>query len=281
VTGRRCPHGFAFAAACLCLLAAASARADNPPLGAILGDSWVRDFPEYPQYISVDIQGWGHEIPRYFRPELPWQNDAVGHESTSSYIAEGRVASALAAQPRFVLISFGLIDAFGEASYLTDPNTTYRQNLHQMAMAARAAGAEPIFVTSAPARWAAADGLHMLRPNGLEPWTDAMIAQGAQDGVPVVDLFNWLLDEYDRLGWPTAQKLYGLDQNGQPDTVHFSNYGADQAARHIVSKLPELAPDLAAFMVQTPAPALPPWAKVGLVAALGLALSVAARARAR
>ncbi|HTO54905.1 MAG TPA: GDSL-type esterase/lipase family protein, partial [Myxococcota bacterium] len=215
-----------------------------------------------------------HELPRYFGPGLTWQNDALGHESTASYLAEGRVTSALAAQPRYVLISFGLIDAFGEAGYQTDP-TTYRQNLHQMAVQARAAGAKPIFVTSAPARWAADDGVHMRRPNGLEPWNDAMIAQGQQDAVPVVDVFSWLMDEYDRLGVPLAQKQYGLDQNGLPDPDHFSTYGADQVARHIASQLPQLAPDLAVFLWATPAPALPVWAKIGLVAALGSALYAA------
>jgi lysophospholipase L1-like esterase len=271
VAGRLC----AFAAAALCLLAP-RAHADT---GAILGDSMVRDFPPFPQQISVDIQGWGEKLPRYFRPELVWQNDAVGHESTSSFIAEGRVTSALAAHPRFVLISFGLIDAVGEPYYLTDPNTTYRQNLHQMATDARAAGAEPIFVTPVPIRHAAPDGLHVLRPNGLEAWVDAMTAQGAQDGVPVIDVYHWLLDEYDRLGMPTAQRQYGLDQNGAPDTEHFSNYGADQTARHIASKLPQLAPDLAAFLFQTPAPALPLWASLATVAGLALGLSAGARAR--
>jgi len=246
-----------------------------------MGDSIVRDYPEYPWYFTVPIQGWGHLIPRYFRPELQWRNDARGHQSTTSFIAEGRVANALAAQPRFLLIMFGIVDADADPYYYAAPDTLYRQNLHRMVTDARAAGAEPIFVTPTPIRRAAEDGWHVARPNGLEPWADAMIAQGAEDGVPVADLQYWLLDEYDRIGVPTAQKLYGLEQDGAQDTVHFSPYGADQAARHIAAQIPQLAPNLAGYLLQSVAPVFPPWAKPAFVALLGLAALAAGRARAR
>jgi len=264
-------------AACCAWLCAAAARADAP-IVVIMGDSLVRDYVDVP----VDIQGWGHELPRYFQAgNVVFQNDSVGHESTSSYIAEGRVSSALSTHPQFVFINFGLIDAFGESSYyFTDPNT-YRANLHQMALATRAVGGEPIFVTPAPERHAAPDGVHVLRPNGLEPYADAMTAQGAADGVPVIDLQYWLLDQYDLLGMPEAQREYGFDQDGAPDVVHFSTNGADQVARHVASQLAQAAPGLAAFLVQTPAPALPRFALWGLAAALALAGSAAARARLR
>ena len=247
-----------------------------PPLAIVLGDTMGRDFPDYPCCIAVDIQGWGHEIPKYFGPGVTWQNFSVGHESTASFLAEGRLAGPLAAHPRFALINLGFIDVYGENDYYATTPTEYRQNLHQMVLDLRGVGAQPIFVTPPPIRntW---DHIGIARPSGMEPWVDAMIAQGAEDGVPVIDLHGWLLDTYEQLGWPTAQKSYGLDQDGMPDTVHFSNYGADQVARHIAQSLPALAPDLATFLVQTPAPALPDWWRPTLVTLIGALIADAVR----
>jgi lysophospholipase L1-like esterase len=254
------------------LLALAGTARATPPLAVVIGDTMGRDFPDYPCCIAVDIQGWGHDIPNYFGPGVTWQNFSVGHQSTKSYLAEGRLAGPVAAHPRFALINLGFIDITGESDTYTTTPAEYRQNLHQMVVALRSVGAEPIFVTPPPIRntW---DHIGIARPSGFEPWVDAMIAQGADDGVPVIDLHGWLLDTYEQLGWPTAQKLYGLDQDGVPDTVHFSNYGADQVARHIAQSLPALAPDLAAFLSATPAPALPGWWSIFLVVGLGIVCS--------
>ncbi|HTO06129.1 MAG TPA: GDSL-type esterase/lipase family protein [Myxococcota bacterium] len=269
----------ACALACLFWGAAAASAQADPPLVITVGDSIVRDYPDYPCCISVPIQGWGKEIRRYFGPGLTWRNDAVGGASTGSFIAEGRWSSTLAAHPQYIMIMFGVNDE-QDPNYYADPNTTYRQNLHQMVSDARSIGAVPILVTPPPVR-TSPDGTHVSRPNLTTPYADAMTAQGAADAVPVADLHYWLLDTYDALGIPLAQQQYGLDQGGMPDKVHFSPYGADQAARHIVSQLPELQPALAAFLVQTAAPALPPWGMAAFVALLGGAVVVGTRARVR
>ena len=274
----------ALAAACFGLLSA-PARAD---LAITVGDSIVRDYPEYPCCNWAPIEGWGQALRPYFKPELQWRNDAWGGESTTSFLADGRWQATIAAQPRFILIMFGISDAQEDPNYHADANTLYRQNLHRMAVEARAIGAEPIFVTPTPIRYAAYDGWHVYRPNGLEDWANAVVAQGAEDGVGVVDLQYWLMGVYDEIGMPTAQALYGFIipqwvipslPPDTPDQLHLTPYGADQAALHIIGKLPQISPNLAAFLAQPTVPALSPWAAMAFVAMLGLALAAGVRAR--
>jgi len=237
----------------LFLLHALSARA-QAPLAIVAGDSLARDYINP----TVNIQGWGYELPRYFGPGLAWRNDGWGGESTTSFIAEGRWANTLAAKPRFILIMFGTNDCC-EAGQYADPNTTYRTNLHQMITDARAIGAEPILVQSPPIRTPDYDGVHVLSPGFVAPWAQAAAEQGAEDGVPVVILYDDLLAIYENLGQQQAQILFGLDNPpGSPDLLHFNPYGAEWIAQQIVKQLPGMAPDLAAYLVTTkPVPTFP------------------------
>jgi lysophospholipase L1-like esterase len=274
------PWGISFLLG-LALLASPSSASATVRV-VIVGDSIVRDYPPYP--LGIPIQGWGHDMPQFFTPEVIWNNQAVGGTSTKSYIANGYWATALSLLPDYVLISSGYNDSLPDPNLYSDPNTTYRQNLHQMVTDARAQGAEPIFVTPPCIRVAAADGYHVLRPNGLEPYANAMSAQASADGVLVLDLQSWTLDTYDALGMPTAQSWYGFVYppgfSGAPpdliDRVHFSIYGADKAAHHVADQIRASSLPLAQLMVP-PVPALPSAARKALVAILGLAVSVYAR----
>jgi lysophospholipase L1-like esterase len=254
------------------------------PLAIVVGDSIVREYPD-----DLPIQGWGADLPKYFKPDRPWANYAWGGQSTTSFIAEGRWATALESHPEFVLIQFGINDSQPDPAFHSDPDSTYPANLHQMIADTRAIGAEPILVTPTAIRFVASDGFHVARPNGLEAYVAAMKAQAAADGVGVIDMQEWSLDTYDELGMPQAQALYGFmlydetpDSPGIPDVIHFSHYGADQAARMIVARLPEVSPNLAASLLPAAppppaAPALPRSAAEFLVAALGAASLAGAR----
>lgn len=207
-------------------------------LAVTVGDSIVKT---YPQPYEVPIQGWGATI-RKFTTGAVWVNQAVGGTSTKSYLARGYWPVALSGNPAFVLIQFGYGDASPDPESHTEP-AEYRANLHQMILDVRAIGGEPVLVTPAAVRTPAADGIHVERPSGLEPWAAAMIAQGAEDGVQVIDMHAWTLDLYDSLGIVQAQALYGFDiSEGQPDRLHFSIYGATEAGRMVASNIPALGP---------------------------------------
>jgi lysophospholipase L1-like esterase len=208
------------------------ARADF--LAVTVGDSIVKT---YPQPYAVPIQGWGATL-RQFTSGVFWVNQAVGGTSTKSYVERGYWTIAIGMSPDFVLIQFGYADASLDPEGHTEP-AQFRANLHQMILDVRAYGGVPILVTPAAVRNAAPDGIHVQRPNELEPWASAMLAQGVEDGVQVVDMHGWTLDLYDSLAMAQAQALYGFDISpGVPDRIHFSIYGATEAARMVASHLP-------------------------------------------
>jgi lysophospholipase L1-like esterase len=222
-------------------------------LAVVVGDSIVRDL--WPgEAGSVLAQGWMHSLPLGFATgELVWQDHARSGTSTKSYRDLGHWASALASNPRWILIEFGHNDARWAEDVHTDPDTTYRENLHAMVVEARAVGAEPIFVTPPPNFNAAPDGIHVLRPNGLESYVNAMQAQAAADEVGVVDLHAPLMDAYDLIGISLARQLYSYERTpGVPDIVHFSDRGAALAAEMIADQLATASPSLAAYLLSAP-----------------------------
>ena len=224
-----------------------------PSLLAIaVGDSLVHDFA--PGDAASPGQGWMHELPLHFATGgLVWEDHARNGSSTKSFRDLGYWTTALAAGPRWVLIQFGHNDDNNDPVVHTDPDTTYRANLHAMVIEVRAIGAEPIFVTLPPYFYAAEDGFHVRRPNGLEDYVAAMHAQAAADGVPVVELHVPLMDVYDLLGIPLARTLYSFENSpGVPNIVHFSVGGAKMAAETILSQLSSASPSLAAYLLTAP-----------------------------
>lgn len=217
-----------------CLLVAGSVHADA--VAVTVGDSIVRTYPE-PHPLNVPIQGWGAKL-YLFTTGVTWVNRAVGGTSTKTFIEKGYWAAALAENPDYILIQFGYGDSSAPPEH-TEPDTTYRAYLHQMIVEARAAGAEPILVTPAGLRNPALDGIHVQRPNGLEPYAEAMTAQALEDVVYEIDMQTWSLDAYDEVGFPDAQEMYGfLHPDGWEDRLHFGIPGAIYAAAFVAEHLP-------------------------------------------
>lgn len=238
---------YGLTAALLALLLAGTARADL--VAVTVGDSIVRSYPE-PHPYGVPIQGWGARL-GLFRPDVAWVNRAVGGTSTKTFLEKGYWAAALAEDADYVLIQFGYGDASGPPEH-TDPETTYRANLHRMVVEARAAGAEPILVTPAGLRTVGFDGVHVHRPNGLEVYAAAMTSQAAEDGVHLIDMQAWSLATYDAVGFPEAQEVFGFTHpEGWEDRLHFGYDGATYAAGFVASRLPPLvetaAPGVSVF----------------------------------
>lgn len=226
----------------------------SPSLLAIaVGDSIVADYAPG-EVAAAAAQGWMYALPLYFASgHLVWADRARSGTSTKSFRDTGLWSAALAAGPRWILIEFGHNDDRDDPEVHTDPDTTYRANLHTMVLEARAIGAEPIFVTPPPYFYASPDGVHVRRPNGLEAYVAAMRAQASEDGVSVIELHPTLMDDYDQIGIPLARTLYSYENSpGVPDIVHFSRKGASHAAETIVSQLPSASPSLAAYLLNAP-----------------------------
>ncbi|HTO51802.1 MAG TPA: GDSL-type esterase/lipase family protein [Myxococcota bacterium] len=284
----RALRGIVRAAATLLVLAALAgpARAD-PPLAIVVGDSIAREYPI--DYYGWNIEGWGYFLAQHLSQGLTWRNDAIGSQSTKSFIAEGHWANTIAAHPQYIFIQFGLGDESGVDGLATDPETDFRANLHQMITDARGVGAVPILVTPPVIRWAYAGSNDLGRPNGLEDWVTAMLEQAAADNVGFVDMQGWSGRVCDSMGLAMYQQLYGFIipegpwpiPGGTVDELHFSHYGADQAALMIIDRLKTIQPELVTHLtpppVPAPVPALPgPLWKLVVCGALLGALSAAA-----
>jgi lysophospholipase L1-like esterase len=254
------------------LLALAPAARADPGFAVVVGDSICRDYPD--DNFGWDIQGWGHYLAQHLNRDMAWQNDGLGSQSTKSFIAEGHWQAALDAGPTVVFIQFGLADASGQPGLATGPYTDYRANLHQMITDAQHIGALPILVTPPIIRWHVEGSDEIAHPNGLEAYANAMIQQANDDGVPYVDMQAWSDQIGTQLGYTQTQALYGFIipegpwpiPGGTPDQLHFSHYGAEQAALMIIDRLRSVAPELMTHLDVQPAPdplpvpALPgPW----------------------
>lgn len=229
----------------LCLLGllfapcAIFAAEDKPVIHIVLvGDSTV-----------TDTAGWGKAFAELLQPGVRCTNTASGGQSTKSFLDGGRWAKALALRPTHMLIQFGHNDMPGKGpNRETDPKTTYRANLIRFVDEARAAGAQPILVTSIPRR-NFKDGKLV---GELAPYVEAMRAVAAEKKVPLADLYARSVEAIEKLG-PEASEELGPMKDGKRDHTHLAKPGMELTARLLVEELRKVAPDLArCFRAEAP-----------------------------
>jgi lysophospholipase L1-like esterase len=234
---------------------------------------------------TVAVQGgWGPSFcAEHVTSAVACVNLARGGRSTSSYIAEGswQIALAEARVPGYVttwvLIQFGHNDQPGKPGRSTDLAREFPANLERYVREARAAGAQPVLVSSLTRRMFKRGELL----NSLRPWAEATAAVAKKLDVPFIDL--------NRVSWravadmgaaeatrfaprpPTAQVLAAAQAGttihaqtatqtqppaaavpgmAQPklsfDYTHLGREGADyfaaMMARELAEKIPEMRP---------------------------------------
>lgn len=219
---------------CFAIVSAFAADAVKPRV-VLAGDSTV-----------TDKAGWGAAFAKLLVSEAECINFAGGGQSSKSFRDTGNWKKVMDAKPSFVLIQFGHNDMPGKGPKReTDPATTYRENMIRYVDEVRAAGAQPILVTSMARR---------TFDNGkirgeLKPWADAVMKIAAEKQVPVVDLFNRSIELLEKLG-PTASDEFnppGKDTK-TTDHTHLNAKGAEVIAKIIADDLRKVAPDLAKLL---------------------------------
>lgn len=222
------------------LLAASSAVAEEPKPRTkivLVGDSTV-----------TDKAGWGAAFAKLLTNDAECINQARGGASSKSYYDSGLWKKALALKPTYVLIQFGHNDQPGKGlERETDPATTYRDHLRKYIAEARAAGAEPILVTSLVRRTFNAEG---KINSSLAPYAEAAKAVAAETKTPVVDLHEKSKVLAGKLG-PEKSKTFGPPhptQAGKFDGTHLNETGAAAIAPLIVEELRVVAPALRRFL---------------------------------
>lgn len=154
---------------------------------ALAGDSTVKD-----------EGGWGFGFKKALGPDVLCENLSSGGQSSKSFRDSGLWKKTLAAKPAYVLIQFGHNDGPGKgANRETDPATTYPENLSRFIAEARAAGAQPILVTSLVRR--------IFQPDGkvrgeLTPYVEAARKVAAEQHVPLIDLYARSAALVEKLG---------------------------------------------------------------------------------
>lgn len=209
-------------------VAAMSAGPVRPVHVVLVGDSTV-----------TDAAGWGAAFAQRLKPDVRCTNKARGGASTKSYYKGTQLwQEALALRPTHVLIQFGHNDMPGKGpERATDAATTFRANLSRYIAEARAAGAEPILVSS------------IVRRNFKEGKLDDLLgayAAGAkavatEQRVPFVDLHASSLEAVQRLG-PNGSAGFGPMKDGKRDNTHFSPAGAVWAADLVIAGLRRAVP---------------------------------------
>ncbi|MEO6810792.1 MAG: rhamnogalacturonan acetylesterase, partial [Isosphaeraceae bacterium] len=158
----------------------------------ILGDSTVSNYPA-----NSPLRGWGQVIGEGFKKGVTVRNLAASGRSTKTFLAEGRLKSALKEHADFALIQFGHNDSHGKGRpEATDPETDFKANLRTYIDTFREAGTQPILVTP----------MHRRRfqegkvTKELKPYADAIKAVALEKDVPVVDLYTSSGTLFETLG---------------------------------------------------------------------------------
>jgi lysophospholipase L1-like esterase len=187
-------------------------------------------------------QGWGKFFPDFFDHRVEFFNAARGGRSSKSFMESGEWKEAMRFEPDFVFIQFGHNDQPGKGpSRETDPETTYRDYLRRYIGDVRAAGAQPVLVTSV-ARRTFRDGKIV---SSLTPWVDAMKAVGAEEKVAVIDLHGASIAFFESVGEAEGAYLnYGREGR---DRTHFSETGARSVAGLVAAEVSQVA-GLAIFL---------------------------------
>ena len=161
----------------LLLLSGLAAGQSLPPVRVVLvGDSTVND-----------EGGWGSGFRGWFGKGVEVVNLARNGRSSKSFRDEGLWAPAVAGKPDYILIQFGHNDGPGKGpDRETDPKTTFRDNMTRYIAEARAAGAQPVLVTSIVRRVFTAEG--KIKRDSLVPYVEAVRELAIELKVPLVDL---------------------------------------------------------------------------------------------
>lgn len=168
--------------------------------------------------------GWGQTLPGFFAPDVEFYNLGAGGTSTKTYIEEGLWDKVLAIEADYVIIQFGHNDQKSGERF-TNPNSTFRENLHRFISDIRGYGGVPVLVTPPIRRLWNDDGT--LYSTQL-PWVQAVRIVAEEASVFCVDLFEITQDYYEYIG-QSASVSY------QPpgDDSHYSRLGATHLARMI------------------------------------------------
>ena len=214
----------------------------------LAGDSTVCDQTDEPW------AGWGQMLPAFFGPGVAIANHAHSGRALKSFVWEHRLDAILKEMKAgdYLFVQFTHNDQKAGAAHV-EPFTTFKEQLGLYIRAARDKGAIPVLVTSMHRR--AFDAAGRIE-NTLGDYPEAMRQTAREQGVALLDLNAQSRTLYEAWGpeaskrafvWFPANTFPGQDK-ALKDNTHFTNYGAYELARCVVSELQKSDLDLKRFL---------------------------------
>jgi lysophospholipase L1-like esterase len=215
--------------------------------------------------------GWGGQFDALFDEQVKVVNSAVGGRSIQTWLYESAVGSSAGADGEctlssdayhqrwsamldaasgmktgdYLFIQFGIND--GDSKCPRHVGTAlFKEYLGVMAQAAKARGAQPVFLT--PVSAIACQGSDAVGSRGFL----TAVAEAAQaENVPVIDLHERSVALYDTLGFCPTNGNYSAGALGAffcNDHTHFEAAGAAEIAKLVAQALHEQGLSLAAHL---------------------------------
>jgi lysophospholipase L1-like esterase len=209
---------------------------------ALIGDSTV-----------TDGSGWGIGFKKCLAGDVECINAAQNGRSSKSYRDEGRWQPVLEMKPDYVLLQFGHNDQPGKGPERESPaDTAYRANMKRYVEEARAAGVQPVLVTSLVRRRFNAQG---RIDSDLAEYVDVVKQVAAETNTPLVDLHALSTGLCESLG-PEKCKSIEPIKDGQQDTTHLNAKGSTLVGALVAEELGRVVPKLGPHIhARTAAPA--------------------------
>lgn len=204
----------------------------------MMGDSIMKTN----NYFTFPQHGWGQALQLFVNEGVVIQNFAENGRSTKSFIGEGRFDALLSKLEAgdFVICGFAHNDekAQDPARY-TEPYGTFTQNLAYFAAEVEKKGAHIVFTTPV-IRHKFVDGV-CVNTHGDYP--QAIIDYCKSSNHTCVDLFNYTLDLYNKIGETQSSKfhmilpasVYPTYPDGKDDHSHLLYEGAIMVAQAFVN----------------------------------------------
>jgi len=214
----------------------------------LAGDSTVTHQHEEP------FAGWGQMMQPFFKDDAIIANHAYSGCSTKSFVVQGRLEKieSTIAPGDYLLIQFGHNDEKDNEWY-TEPYTTFTEGLKVYIEAARAKKAHPILITPVFRRLFSDNGdLY----DSHHDYAKAIRKLAEAENVPLIDLHQRSGDLLEELGMEKSKDIflhiepgvYSNHPDGIEDDTHFSEYGAQEMAKLVISEIQVQVPELAKFL---------------------------------
>jgi lysophospholipase L1-like esterase len=207
------------------------------------------------------VRGWGQYLGQDFSAGTTVNNFAASGSSVRSFLdgayavdgisagqpnSRHRWQNLLATHPDYVVINFGINDAYYADTERYSSPSDFETILTSMIADCRAINAKPILVTNAPGRFFNSDGTVSHSTAYSKATADVAAAQN----VPLYDLHGDLVSVYGASGQNFCWQLWDSHRSDiSEDHLHFGEYGAKQTARMIANDLAAAYPELSASLV--------------------------------